>query len=152
MSLKIIARFINGLHKEILDAVELQTYVSLEDVIKLAMKIERQRRRRTTKVNKPFSSSSTSIYPFEGVPKPEFKKETTNPVMVDKGKATFESSQSSRSLDIKCFTCLGHGHIASQCPNRKVMIVKDAVEEIVSDDESDPRVEEEEELVVHQEE
>ena len=57
---KTITRFISGLHKEIADAVELQPYVSLEDVIKLVMKIERQRRRSTTKANKPFSSSSTS--------------------------------------------------------------------------------------------
>ena len=40
----------------------------------------------------------------------------------------------------------------SQCPNKKVMIVQDAIEEIVSEDESDPEVEEEEELVAHQEE
>ena len=59
-----IARFISGLHKEIVDAVELQPYVSFEDVIKLAMKIERQQRRSPTKVNKPFSSSSTLAYPF----------------------------------------------------------------------------------------
>ena len=47
---------------------------------------------------------------------------------------------------------LGLGHIASQCPNKKVMIVRDAIEEIVSEDESDPVVEEEEELVAHLEE
>ncbi|RDY04701.1 hypothetical protein CR513_11571, partial [Mucuna pruriens] len=31
----------------------------------------------------------------------------------------------SRTSNIKCFKCLGKGHIASQCPNRRVMIVKD---------------------------
>ena len=36
-----IARFISRSHKEIADAVELQPYVSLEDVIKVAIKIER---------------------------------------------------------------------------------------------------------------
>ena len=24
---------------------------------------------------------------------------------------------------IKCFKCLGKGHIASQCPNKKIMVV-----------------------------
>ena len=38
---KIIIRFISGLHKEITDAMELQPYVSFEDVIKLAINIER---------------------------------------------------------------------------------------------------------------
>ena len=50
-----IARFISGLHKEIADAAELQPYVTLEDVIKLAVKIERQQRRGTTRINKPYS-------------------------------------------------------------------------------------------------
>jgi hypothetical protein len=27
--------------------------------------------------------------------------------------------------DIKCFKCLGKGHIASHCPNRKVMLTRD---------------------------
>jgi hypothetical protein len=27
--------------------------------------------------------------------------------------------------DIKCFKCLGKGHIASQCPNRRVMLTTD---------------------------
>ena len=70
--------------------------------------------------------------------------------MVDiKGKAKFESSQPTRSCDVKYFKCLGYGHIASQCPNKKVMIIRDAIEEIVSEGESYPEVEEEEELVAH---
>ena len=27
--------------------------------------------------------------------------------------------------DIQCFKCLGKGHIASQCPNRRVMLTRD---------------------------
>ena len=33
--------------------------------------------------------------------------------------------QPTRDRDIKCFKCLGKGHIASQCPNRRVMLTKD---------------------------
>lgn len=32
-------------------------------------------------------------------------------------------SQTARSRDIKCFKCLGKGHIASQCPNKRAMIL-----------------------------
>ena len=42
-----IARFINGLKMDITNVVELQQYNSLEDVIKLASRVERQHRRRT---------------------------------------------------------------------------------------------------------
>ena len=34
-------------------------------------------------------------------------------------------SQPNRNRDIKCFKCLGSGHIASQCPNKRVMIMHD---------------------------
>ncbi|XP_073098863.1 uncharacterized protein [Elaeis guineensis] len=43
-----IARFLRGLNKEIADTVELQSYVFLDDVIKLAVKVERQRKRGAT--------------------------------------------------------------------------------------------------------
>ena len=50
---------------------------------------------------------------------------------------------------MKCFKCLRHGYIASPCPNRKVMIVRDTVEDIISEDESDFVEEEEEEQVAY---
>jgi hypothetical protein len=34
-------------------------------------------------------------------------------------------SQPARDRDIKCFKWLGKGHIASQCPNRRVMLTRD---------------------------
>ena len=39
----------------------------------------------------------------------------------EKGK----ESNPNRTRDIKCFKCLGVGHIASQCPNKRVMILKE---------------------------
>nr|KYP38571.1 Transposon Ty3-I Gag-Pol polyprotein [Cajanus cajan] len=33
-------------------------------------------------------------------------------------------TSSSKISDIKCFKCLGRGHIASQCPNKKIMILR----------------------------
>ncbi|PKI61231.1 hypothetical protein CRG98_018379 [Punica granatum] len=40
-----IARFLGGLNKEIADMIKRQPFVSLEDVIKLAVKVRRQRKR-----------------------------------------------------------------------------------------------------------
>jgi len=39
-----------------------------------------------------------------------------------KGKS---ESQLTRDRDIKCFRCSGKGHIASQCPNQRVMLTRD---------------------------
>ena len=39
----------------------------------------------------------------------------------NKGKT---DSQPNRNHDIKCFKCLGSGHIASQCSNKRVMIMR----------------------------
>jgi hypothetical protein len=59
-------------------------------------------------------------------PKPYAKAEPpnakTDAYMDWKGKS---ESQPTRNRDIKCFKCLGKGHIASQCPNRKVMLTRD---------------------------
>ena len=38
-----IARFLGGLNKEIADVVELQSYADLDDLVNLAIKVERQR-------------------------------------------------------------------------------------------------------------
>lgn len=39
---------------------------------------------------------------------------------VNKGKI----EPKARNRDIKCFHCLGVGHIASQCPNKRTMIAR----------------------------
>jgi hypothetical protein len=44
--------------------------------------------------------------------------------------------QPSRNRDIKCFKCLGSGHIMSQCPNKRMMIMRDN-EEVMTDSEDD---------------
>ena len=36
-----------------------------------------------------------------------------------------KANSSTRNLDIKCFKCQGRGHRASQCPNKRVTIVRD---------------------------
>ncbi|KAL4333051.1 hypothetical protein GQ457_07G005030 [Hibiscus cannabinus] len=99
-----IARFVSGLNPEIADTVELQYYVDLEEVVHLAMNVEKQLKRK------------------EG-------NKTVTP---------------SRNRDIQCFKCLGRGHIASQCPNRHAMVIRESGEiEIDSEKEEDDTIEEE---------
>uniref|UniRef100_A0A2N9GV56 CCHC-type domain-containing protein n=1 Tax=Fagus sylvatica TaxID=28930 RepID=A0A2N9GV56_FAGSY len=70
----------------------------------------------------------------------EAKRKTEPPMGKDEGTSNKPKveSQPSRNRDIKCFKCLGSGHIASQCPNRRVMIMRDNGEVMTeSEDDSD---------------
>lgn len=66
-----MARFLNGLNKEIANMVELQHYVELEDMVHTAMKVERQLKRMTSSYSKTYSSN----YPSQS----KLKGESSNP-------------------------------------------------------------------------
>ena len=57
-----MARFLNGLNKEIANVVELQHYIELEDMVHMAMKVERQIKRRGSTCFQTKSASSSSIW------------------------------------------------------------------------------------------
>jgi len=65
---------------------------------------------------------------------PKAKKDTH---IDGKGKS---ESQPTRDRDIKCFKYLGKGHIASQCPNRRVMLTRDNGEVESESDKSDSSI------------
>ena len=80
-------------------------------MVHMAIKVERQLKKKgSTRTNLGSSSSWKSI---------KDHKEGGNQ---SKGKS---DSQHSRNRDIECFKYLGTCHIASQCPNKRVMILRD---------------------------
>ncbi|XP_031378486.1 uncharacterized protein LOC116193880 [Punica granatum] len=123
-----MARFISGLNREIANIVELHHYVELEKLWtskfegagpKWAGSKQEEKARGDKPAAKPSSES----------------KERSN-----------SSSQPQRNRDIKCFHCLGSGHYASQCPNKRAMIMLDnweieSADEHVSDADSIPSLE-----------
>jgi hypothetical protein len=119
-----MARFLNGLNRDIANVVELQHYVELEDMVHMAMKVEQQLKRKGTQSFQNLGSStpwSLNARKDEGA---VFKSKTEPPkrrdeiLNVNKGKTESQT----RNCDIKCFCCLGVGHIASQRLNKRNMI------------------------------
>ena len=133
-----MARFLQGLNPDIQDRVELQHYVEIEDMVHMAITVERQLKRRGNSRSN-ISSGHSTWKPNYGkreektVARPKFepKPATTSPP--NQGK---NDPSTSRNRDIKCFKCQGRGHISSQCPNKRVMVLRDDGE-VVTDDESD---------------
>jgi hypothetical protein len=139
-----MARFLLGLNRDIANVVELQHYVELEDMVHMAMKVERQLKRKgstqfvqnsvSTSSWKPNQSKRDDMANYKS--KAELSKQKN--VGSSKEAGNFEL-QASRNRDVKCFKCLGRGHIASQCPNKRAMILRsngDVETESESDDDS----------------
>jgi hypothetical protein len=111
--------------------------VEVEDMVHMAMKVERQLKRK-----RPARYTSVSSTPWK-------QKWDRNDQAVVKGKAEPPKGkdkgtnknkpkvdfQPSRNRDIKCFKCLGLRHIASQCPNKRVMVMRDNGEVMTDSDE-----------------
>ncbi|XP_040953670.1 uncharacterized protein, partial [Gossypium hirsutum] len=125
-----MARFLAGLNRDIANIVELHHYVEVIDMVHMAIKVEKQLKRKGT--SRTFSNTSSMPRWGQGTNKrdiPSRNKEVSgatkfNKPIAETSKGKMEA-QPSRSRDIKCFKCLGRGHIASQCPNRNVMFVRD---------------------------
>ncbi|XP_016732311.1 uncharacterized protein [Gossypium hirsutum] len=136
-----MARFLAGLNRDIANVVELQHYIEVVDMVHMAIKVERQLKRKGPSRGFPTSNLSKWSQGSSKGPSNPRGKETTVPLKtnkpiaeVNKGKAP-ESSYN-RNRDIKCFKCLRRGHIASQCPNRRTMVLR-ADGEIETEDEEE---------------
>ena len=146
-----MARFLSGLNSSIANIVELHHYVELEDMVQMAIKVERQLKRRSSHTI-PVENNQDTTFPTptpnpippwtpsgrkegEGSSKPNFENKGKEKEMRrDKGKD--EGGTVHRSRDISCYRCLGKGHYAHQCPNKRAMIVQ-ANGEVATDDDSD---------------
>ncbi|KAL6340571.1 hypothetical protein AAG906_010479 [Vitis piasezkii] len=113
-----MARFLVGLNREIANLVELQYYVELENMVHMAFKFENQLKMRGNSTWQNPSSRSSWRSNFV---KKKDKQATTKPKIKQKQEMTSHGNQ-------------GRSHIASQCLNKKVMILRDNGE-IESNDE-----------------
>ncbi|XP_052736725.1 uncharacterized protein LOC128197914 [Vigna angularis] len=116
-----LARFLSGLNLDIRDKVEQQN----------------QRKISAKRFQSPFEPKFTKA------------KEPLKPLAKIVEKPNKESSSHTRTSDIKCFKCLGRGHIAAQCPTKRTILLKgkdiysSESESLTSDSESESEKEEE---------
>jgi len=139
-----MARFLNGLNREIANVVKLQHYMELEDMVHMATKVERQlwKGHARPTFNMGSSSSWKSNLKREGIVRPRsFVPSKTEPpkAKVDvptdaKGKS---ETQPKHTRDVKCFRCQGHGHYATECPNKRIMMIRDNSDMESENDRSD---------------
>ncbi|XP_071917122.1 uncharacterized protein [Coffea arabica] len=146
-----MARFLSGLRPDIAERVELQHYMELHELVDKAIKVEQRLKRRGTtrsnfgnttySTNRPFQPRNDSR-PSPNVPTPKPRLEggkVGNPSISKPPSSTpkFEEPRvQTRARDTRCFKCQGRGHIASQCPNQRTMIMMQNGE-IVSEDEAE---------------
>ncbi|KAK5775363.1 hypothetical protein PVK06_043247 [Gossypium arboreum] len=135
------ARFLPGLNREIANVVELQHYVEVTDMVHVAIKLEKQLKKKSS--FRAYANPANNSKWGQGTRKKDFPnrlKEQNHPTKFNKpiGESSKgkEVANPNHMRDIKCFKCLERGHIASQCSNRRTMVMS-ASGEIESEDEKE---------------
>jgi len=104
------------------DKVELLPYKDLDDLVQLCIRVEQQLKRKPT-----WKSYGSHFYPKKDQGQGILGAAPSKP-KDDKGKTTEKqppkASMQEKTSSIKCFKCLGRGHIASQCLTKKTMIMR----------------------------
>ncbi|KAE8729379.1 hypothetical protein F3Y22_tig00003721pilonHSYRG00452 [Hibiscus syriacus] len=117
-------RFLAGLNPEIANTLELYHYIEMDEMVQMAMKIERQLKRRHTTRNIAPASSEWSPNNIKN-PTPPLVKEQAESSKNQQANKDFNRGKQTteRSRDIRCFKYLGRGHVSTQCPNRNTMLL-----------------------------
>ncbi|XP_057247453.1 uncharacterized protein LOC130589856 [Beta vulgaris subsp. vulgaris] len=137
-----LVRFLGGLDPSIANVVELHSYSTLEELVLLAHKVERQNKNKS-KGKWDSSRTFTKPTPYS---KPNTTPSKPNTSYSSKPPQKNETKPIVPNTTRRCYRCQGLGHIASECPNKKVitLVEYEAIEEGYEEEEEE-NVEEEEE-------
>jgi len=95
----------------------------MEDLLHKFIQVERQLKAKSTPKFASTSSWKSNWQNNKSVTKSKDEAKSKNSFVALKG--TMKINSFSRFRDIRCFICQGVGHIASQCPNKRAMILLD---------------------------
>jgi len=150
-----MVRFIDGLNRPIANTLRLQTYIDLEEAVHKAIEIEQQLKEQR------FGSFSTSQYyrgnnsnsdfksskpPFvtnksslsNGSKQSDWKKGAPAKTQTPSKQPNLGDSSAKRTREIECFKCKGRGHYSRECPNTRLLLLKDNGEYTSDSDNTDP--------------
>jgi len=117
---------VSGLRREGQDVVELYEYSTFDKILHLALKVESQlKKKQEAKRSTPYNDYYSRTWKGKER-KDEKPPSKDHPPRTNSSRTSHEnanSSQGSRTSSIKCFKCLGYGHIASNCPTKRNMIL-----------------------------
>jgi len=130
-----IARYLGGLNTDVAHPVQLQQYWSLDDVVRLAMRVEKHLPKKYSYRN--FSSTKNSSNP----------RKTDNDHPNTSAKPSPKPTTENKPKATKCFKCQGFGHIASNCTTRRIItIIKGEAYDEVHEEKNRDEPEKEDEL------
>jgi hypothetical protein len=121
-----MARFRGGLNREIQDILDYKEYADMTTLFEYACKAERevQGRRSKTYTNsfagRSSTSSSAAASPAPATATPAPRERAPKPAGA--------ASATGRTRDIQCHRCRGFGHVFRDCPNKRILLIRDTGE------------------------
>lgn len=120
-----MVRYLGGLNESIRNVVELQHCTTLDEMCSLAHKVELQKK---AKFKKEPLKTPQSSYPFDNGSFTPTPKPLNTPTAPPISKPNTTKPPLNPYEKRRCFKCQGFGHIASDCPNRKVITLVECQE------------------------
>jgi len=115
-----MVRYLSGVDESIAHVVELHPHSSLDDLSSLAYKVEQQKKSKgkstlSKPTSRPYPTQKPSYFPS----KPQNSPQPKNTPSTPSHPSTKEPPKPKDK--IHCFHCQGLGHIASECPNKRIV-------------------------------
>ncbi|XP_062179398.1 uncharacterized protein LOC133884007 [Phragmites australis] len=137
-----MARFLGGLNREIQDVLDYKEYNNITRLFHLACKAEREVQGRQTRTRANYSAGRTNSWKPattaassspSAAPSPSSNKQQTVSLAPHvQTKAAHNSSTPSALVastgctkEIQCHRCKGYGHVIRDCPNKRVLVIRE---------------------------